>query len=160
MPNSSSSSSADERPTRTIRAHTKSRLGCRNCKLRRVKCDESKPQCNRCTSFGVACNYGGRSSDLETSAQHGASSISVLRRTPCSTNRTITSIMQSYQPSVEAKGLYSYSIREEDMELLYKFQNRTAVVSPLAKPISDYRMQTFSLVSKVGFHSYGHRERC
>ena len=159
MPHSSSSS-ADERPIRTIRAHTKSRLGCRNCKLRRVKCDESKPQCNRCTSFGVACNYGGKSSDLETSAQHGASSISIIRRTPCSTNRTIMSVMQSHQSSADVKGLYSYTIQKEDMELLYKFQERTAVVSPLAKPISDYRQQTFSLVSKVSIHSCGHLERC
>ena len=157
MPHSSSSSSADERPVRTIRAHTKSRLGCRNCKLRRVKCDETKPQCNRCTSFGVACNYAGKSSDLETSAQHGASSISLLRRTPCSTNRTIVGTMQSL---AEDKGLYSYDIREEDMELLYKFQNRTAVVSPLDKSISEYRMQTFHLVSKVCLAGYGHSERC
>ncbi|KAI1266422.1 hypothetical protein F5Y18DRAFT_416301 [Xylariaceae sp. FL1019] len=34
----------------------RSRYGCRNCKLRKVKCDEARPQCKRCTSFGLLCN--------------------------------------------------------------------------------------------------------
>ncbi|KAL5341411.1 hypothetical protein BJX70DRAFT_358700 [Aspergillus crustosus] len=39
--------------------HTRprSRYGCRNCKLRKLKCDESKPQCKRCLAFGVICNF-------------------------------------------------------------------------------------------------------
>ncbi|KAI0104678.1 hypothetical protein GGR51DRAFT_224842 [Nemania sp. FL0031] len=41
---------------RERRIKRRSRYGCRNCKLRKVKCDESKPQCKRCTSFGVLCN--------------------------------------------------------------------------------------------------------
>ncbi|KAM7190212.1 hypothetical protein V8F20_009834 [Naviculisporaceae sp. PSN 640] len=35
----------------------RSRYGCRNCKLRKIKCDEAKPQCKKCISFGVICNY-------------------------------------------------------------------------------------------------------
>ncbi|KAJ5806758.1 hypothetical protein N7474_010350 [Penicillium riverlandense] len=42
---------------RKRRFHTKSRQGCGNCKLRRVKCDETRPQCQKCHSFGVWCNY-------------------------------------------------------------------------------------------------------
>ncbi|KAI1146358.1 hypothetical protein F4825DRAFT_199473 [Nemania diffusa] len=41
---------------RDRRIKRRSRNGCRNCKLRRVKCDEGRPQCKRCTSFGVLCN--------------------------------------------------------------------------------------------------------
>lgn len=33
----------------------KSKTGCRTCKFRRVKCDEGKPICLRCTKFGVEC---------------------------------------------------------------------------------------------------------
>ena len=69
-------------------------------------------------------------------------------------------IMQPYQPSAPDEAPYSYMIQEEDMALLYKFQERTAVVSPLAKPISDYRKQTFSLVSMVRLFCYGHAKRC
>ncbi|KAK4212076.1 hypothetical protein QBC37DRAFT_318926 [Rhypophila decipiens] len=50
---------AEKPRTRTRR----SRHGCRNCKLR--KCDEAKPQCRKCTSFGVICNYMSNLSDLE-----------------------------------------------------------------------------------------------
>ncbi|KAL5319830.1 hypothetical protein ACEPPN_012888 [Leptodophora sp. 'Broadleaf-Isolate-01'] len=34
----------------------KTRSGCKTCKIRRVKCDEAKPICNRCTKFGVKCD--------------------------------------------------------------------------------------------------------
>ncbi|OJJ33335.1 hypothetical protein ASPWEDRAFT_174745 [Aspergillus wentii DTO 134E9] len=35
----------------------KSRNGCTTCKTRKVKCDEKKPQCVRCTSTGRKCEY-------------------------------------------------------------------------------------------------------
>ncbi|KAF9891882.1 hypothetical protein FE257_002844 [Aspergillus nanangensis] len=35
----------------------KSRLGCKTCKIRRVKCGEEKPNCVRCTSTGRKCEY-------------------------------------------------------------------------------------------------------
>ncbi|KAH8654956.1 hypothetical protein BGZ60DRAFT_532587 [Tricladium varicosporioides] len=37
-------------------AHTKTKTGCRTCKIRRVKCDEARPCCNRCLKFGVICD--------------------------------------------------------------------------------------------------------
>ncbi|OBR13468.1 C6 finger domain-containing protein [Colletotrichum higginsianum IMI 349063] len=49
------STCADEpRERRTMR---RSRFGCRNCKLRKLKCDQGKPGCKRCVSFGVMCNF-------------------------------------------------------------------------------------------------------
>ncbi|CAD6449347.1 62c7105a-8c59-4cc4-aeef-24b8e3c826eb [Sclerotinia trifoliorum] len=39
------------------RPHTKSRSGCHNCKKRRIKCDEEKPSCQKCTSREVVCTY-------------------------------------------------------------------------------------------------------
>ncbi|KAB8222412.1 hypothetical protein BDV33DRAFT_189620 [Aspergillus novoparasiticus] len=47
------------------KAHRKSRNGCRNCKLRRVKCDEVQPSCQRCAAYGVLCNYGSDAPDLQ-----------------------------------------------------------------------------------------------
>ncbi|KAG4439618.1 hypothetical protein IFR05_004913 [Cadophora sp. M221] len=39
--------------------HTKSKTGCRTCKIRRVKCDESRPSCKNCGSTGRKCDgYG------------------------------------------------------------------------------------------------------
>ncbi|RMZ67118.1 C6 zinc finger domain [Pyrenophora seminiperda CCB06] len=34
----------------------KARSGCKTCKIRKVKCDEEKPHCNRCTSTGRTCD--------------------------------------------------------------------------------------------------------
>ncbi|KAL4892986.1 hypothetical protein BDV59DRAFT_179211 [Aspergillus ambiguus] len=42
---------------RLRRKHTKSRRGCHNCKLRRVKCDETRPHCMNCGRYGVICSY-------------------------------------------------------------------------------------------------------
>ncbi|KAH8703123.1 hypothetical protein BGW36DRAFT_368858 [Talaromyces proteolyticus] len=50
---------------RKRRHYKKSRFGCRNCKLRRVKCDEGKPQCQRCKDYGVLCNFVAQTSDLQ-----------------------------------------------------------------------------------------------
>ncbi|KAI1741317.1 hypothetical protein F4680DRAFT_73426 [Xylaria scruposa] len=52
----------DGRGRRTMR---RSRYGCRNCKLRKLKCDEGKPQCKRCSSFGLVCNYIPNVADLQ-----------------------------------------------------------------------------------------------
>ncbi|KPM42361.1 hypothetical protein AK830_g4232 [Neonectria ditissima] len=39
------------------RAHTKSRTGCLVCKRRRVKCDEGRPRCRKCTVGDRSCSY-------------------------------------------------------------------------------------------------------
>ncbi|KAK2602993.1 hypothetical protein N8I77_009484 [Diaporthe amygdali] len=42
---------------RTRRTHHKSRHGCKNCKLRRIKCDETKPTCENCIKFRIPCSF-------------------------------------------------------------------------------------------------------
>lgn len=37
--------------------HTRSRLGCRECKRLKMKCDELKPSCTRCSRKGKFCDY-------------------------------------------------------------------------------------------------------
>ncbi|KAF2806269.1 uncharacterized protein BDZ99DRAFT_362968, partial [Mytilinidion resinicola] len=50
----------------TRRAGSKVRTGCLTCKIRRVKCDEKKPSCFRCTSTGRKCDgYPQDISDLQ-----------------------------------------------------------------------------------------------
>jgi len=39
------------------RPHTKSRLGCDQCKKRRVKCDFKAPECANCRKRGLQCGY-------------------------------------------------------------------------------------------------------
>ncbi|KAL2059844.1 hypothetical protein VTL71DRAFT_9999 [Oculimacula yallundae] len=38
------------------RGGKKSSMGCRTCKQRRVKCDEARPTCLRCSNFGIRCD--------------------------------------------------------------------------------------------------------
>ncbi|KKA30924.1 hypothetical protein TD95_004818 [Thielaviopsis punctulata] len=39
------------------RGHTKSRKGCFNCKRRRIKCQETRPECGHCVKTGLTCEY-------------------------------------------------------------------------------------------------------
>ena len=39
------------------RNHTKSRLGCKQCKARRIKCDQTAPCCVNCAKRGFECEY-------------------------------------------------------------------------------------------------------
>ncbi|KAK9459729.1 uncharacterized protein V1516DRAFT_677824 [Lipomyces oligophaga] len=45
------------RMIRPRKSHIKSRKGCSNCKRRRIKCDEERPQCFNCIKHGVTCTY-------------------------------------------------------------------------------------------------------
>ncbi|KAI5923941.1 hypothetical protein F4810DRAFT_155264 [Camillea tinctor] len=45
-------------------AKTRVRTGCLKCRVRRRKCDEGKPRCQRCVNGGFECNYGTRLSFL------------------------------------------------------------------------------------------------
>ncbi|KAI1616350.1 hypothetical protein EDD36DRAFT_133241 [Exophiala viscosa] len=40
----------------TVRKRNRNAAGCITCKIRRVKCDEGRPSCHRCTSTGRKCD--------------------------------------------------------------------------------------------------------
>ncbi|KAF2189661.1 hypothetical protein K469DRAFT_700907 [Zopfia rhizophila CBS 207.26] len=39
------------------KTHNKTRLGCGQCKKRRIKCDEKHPVCNNCSKRGLECSF-------------------------------------------------------------------------------------------------------
>jgi hypothetical protein len=39
------------------KGHTKSRKGCLNCKRRKVKCQETRPECGHCKKMGLSCEW-------------------------------------------------------------------------------------------------------
>ncbi len=51
------SNNAASKPASSRRGHSKSRLGCLNCKRRRVKCNEQRPTCSPCRRLGLLCDY-------------------------------------------------------------------------------------------------------
>ncbi|KAL4893729.1 hypothetical protein BDV59DRAFT_192886 [Aspergillus ambiguus] len=50
------------------KSHTKSRFGCKTCKRRHIRCDETFPQCRNCTKHNCRCDY------MDVAAVHDESS--------------------------------------------------------------------------------------
>ncbi|KZF26555.1 hypothetical protein L228DRAFT_257970 [Xylona heveae TC161] len=55
--------------TLSRRSHRKTRTGCVQCKKRRIKCDETKPRCQKCTNHSIQCTY--LSSTISSSSPGG-----------------------------------------------------------------------------------------
>ncbi|PMD51890.1 uncharacterized protein K444DRAFT_669583 [Hyaloscypha bicolor E] len=65
-----------------LRTHKKSRNGCAACKARRVKCDEAKPLCKKCSihfSNVIACDYGPNPEVVKKASPKKTTGISPLR---------------------------------------------------------------------------------
>ncbi|KAK4241499.1 hypothetical protein C8A03DRAFT_41112 [Achaetomium macrosporum] len=61
------------------KGHTKSRRGCFNCKRRKVKCQETRPECSNCTRIGLVCEYpDGRSRSAVDLSASDESALSVI----------------------------------------------------------------------------------
>ncbi|KAK4120172.1 hypothetical protein N657DRAFT_649524 [Parathielavia appendiculata] len=63
------SASGDGHGLRKRKFHRKSRRGCGNCKLRRVKCDETRPECNNCRYYQILCSYCSEAGSLHMSKE-------------------------------------------------------------------------------------------
>ncbi|KAK5449587.1 hypothetical protein LTS15_008662 [Exophiala xenobiotica] len=125
---SSLSSTSDKAVARTRKTHKKSRSGCRNCKLRRVKCDEKRPMCGKCADFDVTCNYNTSIPDLQpcSGAVDGISADPMLQKSPFSANDHVLNMINLYldadvsTPSESFKALGS-----REVDRLNRFQSRT-----------------------------------
>ncbi|KAF4443837.1 Transcriptional regulatory protein pro-1 [Fusarium austroafricanum] len=53
---------------------TRTRTGCFKCRVRRRKCDEGKPSCQRCLDGGFECQYGTKLSFLQKNAKTSSES--------------------------------------------------------------------------------------
>ncbi|POS79159.1 hypothetical protein DHEL01_v202434 [Diaporthe helianthi] len=118
---------------RQRKAHKKSRAGCGNCKIRRVKCDEAKPKCKKCIAFGVSCNYGTKGStsvgELVLSFE-GVSCMETPSRAPVSMNQTMLDLVNynlRHSPTGMILGEQIYKLKAQDLEVLDKFRNRTVL---------------------------------
>ncbi|KAM0668102.1 hypothetical protein MY8738_000861 [Beauveria namnaoensis] len=94
--NSLDSSPNDDQPRlRRKRWAPKVKTGCVTCRVRRVKCDETKPHCKRCTAYGYVCDGY---LTATTSATYAASAVQKsyhVRRT--------TAALESLQLVVESR---------------------------------------------------------
>ncbi|KAF2817361.1 uncharacterized protein BDZ99DRAFT_484263 [Mytilinidion resinicola] len=107
---------------RKRRPYSKSRFGCRNCKLRRVKCDEARPQCQRCKDYGVLCNFVAGASDL----QNLATGLQ-CRRSETANRLSLKSPLPPplSLPVVCSDGVASFEMHAQCMARLERFRMRT-----------------------------------
>ncbi|TRX91900.1 hypothetical protein FHL15_007219 [Xylaria flabelliformis] len=105
---------------RKRKAHKKSRHGCANCKLRSVKCDETKPSCKRCESFNVVCCYGPKFSSEGLLAQ-SSFRVHIDTISP----KVVRSPPAPLPISGSQYSLEVYQLVAEDIPLIEKFQRRT-----------------------------------
>ncbi|KAK9371084.1 hypothetical protein V1509DRAFT_615727 [Lipomyces kononenkoae] len=97
----------------------KSHLGCRNCKLRKLKCDETRPQCVRCRTYGVLCNFGLNVPDLQPLSEEPAKHEIVRRSGLTSPRSTISNAIWADDGST------FFMLDLQDQELFNRFRYRT-----------------------------------
>ncbi|KAJ9371413.1 transcriptional regulator family: Fungal Specific TF [Paecilomyces variotii] len=149
---SSPQSGAGELPPRRRRAHTKSRRGCRNCKLRRVKCDEGEPSCQKCLLFRVACNYNAPDVPDLQPASHA--------RPGCTSSQTnygqivldMKPNLTSLRPVVTIGNKHSsFNLDLESVSRLDKFRHRTAFTFATASNLESYQNDVVQLALENPF---------
>lgn len=122
----------------------RSKLGCKNCKLRGVKCDEEKPGCRRCFQYGVVCSYVSKitTDDLQFSTER---EMVLGMRSPKGQNVVRVLDDQDQTFSFEIPPYISYWPTKTDA-LLNKFQLITA---PTISVGSRTRLYQTAIVEKA-----------
>ncbi|KAH7162087.1 hypothetical protein B0J13DRAFT_535139 [Dactylonectria estremocensis] len=78
--------SALAQPRRKRAKHTRSKLGCGVCRIRRVRCDHARPSCERCTSTGRTCDGYPAPTEISTDSSADNSATKELVSRPRSQN--------------------------------------------------------------------------
>lgn len=125
-------------PQRTQRPHRKSRLGCKVCKARKIKCDESRPVCGQCIKRfpnpEEECEFEVLSPPL---ARTPSSAVS-----PASMNDSITSL-QSQNAS-----------RAMELRLFHHYSTSTCHAMPLAEEEVGREMWAIEVPNIAFDHPY------
>ncbi|KAF2633540.1 hypothetical protein BU25DRAFT_355969, partial [Macroventuria anomochaeta] len=111
-------------PTR--RTHTKSRLGCSQCRKRRVKCDEQIPQCSSCVQRGESCVYlrfPTKSTPI-TSSKTATPPVNSISPSDAGTGHDSPAPITTYQNSVDEAPRSPDRVRE--LELLHHWCLKTS----------------------------------
>jgi len=88
------------------RAHKRSRHGCGNCRLRRVKCDEGKPGCEKCRQAHITCAYAAEAIHLQSSHEQAVACVPLITPQFSSNKTTLGTINRA---------LYDYYSKNPDM---------------------------------------------
>ncbi|ROT37148.1 hypothetical protein SODALDRAFT_189370 [Sodiomyces alkalinus F11] len=111
-------SSSQSRKNAARRSHRKVRTGCKMCKTRKIKCDETMPQCQNCVRYGAKCDITERVSSLP---HH--------RQTPdASAHDSDSAFSFNSPPAAPSGGPHAGppSLNMLDLELLYHWSTTTS----------------------------------
>ncbi|KAF4539473.1 putative C6 finger domain protein [Lasiodiplodia theobromae] len=98
------------------RSHRKSRDGCKNCKRRRIKCDESKPVCNKCVCSRLACDFASGNPGLISAIMSLAPGKRRRGRPPkCTSAAALTARVPAVLPEVDLA----------ELELMHQYSTYT-----------------------------------
>ena len=120
-----------DKPKRTRKTHNKVRSGCITCKIRRKKCGEEKPSCQRCVSTGRKCDgyetAPPKAKEIEVSPPDSAIDVSSL---PAIRSQSGTSRSTSPEENAQFLKLWrpprsGWFCSEEDFYCFDFFRNRT-----------------------------------
>ncbi|KAJ3937949.1 uncharacterized protein N0V96_011948 [Colletotrichum fioriniae] len=165
---------------RKRRAHKKSRKGCGNCKLRRVKCDETKPRCVKCVSYGVICSYAPTSAATALSVEVAFSvDLSSASTTPTPPQTRADPVPQPTGAAPPAQAPFppryvppplpqtgsmespdaAYQLTPTDIRLLERFQKRTVLSLGSPKSRTIYEKKTLPIAfcatqTALAYHWY------
>ncbi|OJD33967.1 c6 transcription protein [Diplodia corticola] len=118
-------------PPRPRKGHRKSRTGCTNCKRRKVKCDEIKPECGNCVKHRIRCDY--LDSTLAMTPQSSAADVQACG----STSPQDASMADDGIPPIDPRFMgsptplhhgheVSLALNVVDLELMYNFITSTS----------------------------------
>ncbi|KIV96591.1 hypothetical protein PV10_00435 [Exophiala mesophila] len=144
--------SSSPRP-RKRKAHKKSRAGCRNCKLRRIKCDEALPTCVRCLEFAVSCNYNPKIPDLQPLEPHirvKRTGTELIRSPVLSKQDCITMISDSLRDDQPSPGPY-LNFGVDELARVHRFQTRTVLYVGSNASTHDYGTEVLRLACSHPF---------
>ncbi|UPK94145.1 hypothetical protein LCI18_005080 [Fusarium solani-melongenae] len=143
-----------DKPYHSKRPHKKSRTGCKNCKKRKVKCDEARPACRSCRLRKADCVYpnppaSSSTSNNEPPTSPSASSVSSVTQRAVSPDVVSISsgddMLEETGPLVSQPLFRSGQMDNADMKLLWFYTSATST----SFSIDDGRFNPVSEILKT-----------
>ncbi|CAF9917553.1 MAG: hypothetical protein GOMPHAMPRED_001304 [Gomphillus americanus] len=130
-----------------------SKSGCHNCRLRKVKCDESQPQCRPCLRYGTICSYVSGRPTREIALFNKQESLVLLQASPARHILQIEAaeIVRRNRDNITTP-LSCWPSREA--ELLHKFQVLTAATITLEPKTYIYQTIMVQKADEYAFLRY------
>lgn len=97
-------STLDDKPYHSKRPHKKSRAGCKNCKARKVKCDEARPTCRSCRLRKTECLYPAPSASVPAATTKSSTVSNASNSASPDWNRSSSSSSNDF--SSDGNGIY------------------------------------------------------